>query len=113
MQGNAENPLNTSNSLNSSTLNNCLYNPYNIVSPMMRAQIKLAGLEGLDVLEKSIAPEAATDMPRTKISVEREDDGLVVNIEAEDASSLRAALNSYLRWINLAMETKDMTSDSD
>ena len=75
---------------------------------MMRAQIKLADLEGLDVLEKSIAPEAATDMPRTKITVERVGDELIVDIEAEDASSLRATLNSYLRWLDLAIKTRDM-----
>lgn len=112
-----------------------------MVSSMMRARItltmgdddimerKMAGIDGLDVLEKSIAPEAATEMPRTNISVRRCDvgtgdgttgilptdtdraRGLEITIEAEDASSLRAALNSYLRWMNLAMETRDMASE--
>ena len=78
---------------------------------MMRARIRLADIDGLDILGKSISPEASRDMPRTKIKVEKVGDELVVDIEAEDISSLRAALNSYLRWLKLAMETREIIGE--
>ncbi len=58
-----------------------------------------------DVIAGSLSPELGEKIPRTSISVERRGDELAVKIEAEDQNALRAALNSYIRWMNVAEET--------
>ena len=58
-----------------------------------------------EVIAGSLSPELDEKIPRTSISVERSGDELSVKIEAEDQNALRAALNSYIRWMNVAEET--------
>ena len=57
------------------------------------------------VIEGSLSPELGEKIPRTKISVETREQEIVVRIEADDHNALRAALNSYIRWMNVAEET--------
>lgn len=61
--------------------------------------------EHADVVQGALSPELGERIPRTRISVGREGDEVVVRIDADDKNSLRAALNSYIRWINVAEET--------
>lgn len=58
-----------------------------------------------EVIAGSLSPELGEKIPRTTVSVDRNGDELVVKIEAEDQNALRAALNSYIRWMNVAEET--------
>jgi tRNA threonylcarbamoyladenosine modification (KEOPS) complex Pcc1 subunit len=58
-----------------------------------------------EVIAGSLSPELGEKIPRTTISVDRNGNELVVKIEAEDQNALRAALNSYIRWMNVAEET--------
>lgn len=58
-----------------------------------------------DVIERALSPELSEKIPRTKLSVTRGDGEVRIQIEAEDHTSLRAALNSYIRWANVAEET--------
>ncbi len=57
------------------------------------------------VIQGSLSPELGERIPRTSVEVEARDDEVVVRIEAEDQNALRAALNSYIRWMNVAEET--------
>jgi KEOPS complex subunit Pcc1 len=57
------------------------------------------------VIQGSLSPELGERIPRTRIEVERREDEIMVKIEAEDQNALRAALNSYIRWMNVAEET--------
>jgi KEOPS complex subunit Pcc1 len=57
------------------------------------------------VIQGSLSPELGERIPRTSVEVEARDDEIVVRIEAEDQNALRAALNSYIRWMNVAEET--------
>ena len=57
------------------------------------------------VIQGSLSPELGERIPRTRIEVERREDEITVKIEAEDQNALRAALNSYIRWMNVAEET--------
>ena len=54
----------------------------------------------------ALAPETGTDVPKTASHVSLEADAhgsaVRVEVEAEDLSSLRAAVNSYLRWVDAA-----------
>jgi len=56
------------------------------------------------IVSGALSPELTDRIPRTKVLVESDDRHVVVRIEAEDHNSLRAALNSYIRWMNVAEE---------
>ena len=50
----------------------------------------------------ALGPEASRDVPRACARVSADGPVLRLEITAEDSSSLRAAVNSYLRWVKLA-----------
>ena len=55
----------------------------------------------LEIVFKALKPEV--DKPatmRSRAKLEKDDNFLVLKVEARDAVALRAALNAYLRWIN-------------
>lgn len=52
----------------------------------------------------ALAPETQADVPKTTGRATLEPDGVRVLLVAEDLSSLRAAVNSYLRWIDAAQK---------
>ncbi len=55
----------------------------------------------LEALIKALTPEVQKQIgTRSKVALSTEELTLIVNIEAEDTVALRAALNSYLRWVN-------------
>lgn len=55
----------------------------------------------LEIILKALGPEAKIPPTRRfKSILERESTFLVLRIEANDTTALRAALNAYLRWIN-------------
>ncbi len=56
----------------------------------------------------ALEPEARTaPTPRSKVLAERRGRSLVLTLEARDTSALRAAVNSYLRFVYLAVATLD------
>ena len=59
------------------------------------------------IVAGALSPELAEKIPRTSVSVQKGEDEVLVNIEADDQNALRAALNSYIRWINVAEETAE------
>jgi len=62
----------------------------------------------VQIVHASLAPEMKQKIPKTKITVKQEKNCLVLEIIAPDASSLRAASNSYLRWIQTAHMVHDL-----
>lgn len=58
-----------------------------------------------EVIIGALSPEMSEKIPRTKVTVEREGEKVTVKIDADDQTALRAALNSYIRWMNVAEET--------
>jgi tRNA threonylcarbamoyladenosine modification (KEOPS) complex Pcc1 subunit len=51
-----------------------------------------------------LRPEAAREVPRSSATLERKDPlTLALRLSAEDTGALRAALNAYLGWIQLAL----------
>lgn len=59
-------------------------------------------------LAQALAPEAAREVPRARARIsERADGTLAVEVEAADAGALRAAVNTYLGWLDLALATLD------
>ncbi|MDI6707913.1 MAG: KEOPS complex subunit Pcc1 [Candidatus Thermoplasmatota archaeon] len=55
------------------------------------------------ILRQALIPEGRREIPRTKIEIKAEKNKFLVRIEAHDTSALRAAINSYLRWIECAL----------
>lgn len=58
-----------------------------------------------EVVAGALSPELTERIPRTKVTVESRAGEVAISIEAEDQTALRAALNSYIRWTNVAEET--------
>jgi tRNA threonylcarbamoyladenosine modification (KEOPS) complex Pcc1 subunit len=57
----------------------------------------------LNALMHALTPEINKQITtRSKTTLTKEHQFLVLNVEANDTIALRAALNSYLRWINSA-----------
>jgi KEOPS complex subunit Pcc1 len=74
---------------------------------MPAATLKLATPDAA-VVFGALAPEAGRDIPRTRVHASLEDGDLVLRVEANDLSALRAALNSYLRWIMVAEQVNKL-----
>ena len=73
---------------------------------MMRASINIQEPGRSEFLAKTLKPETVRSIPRTSVDVDVEDGELVIRVMAEDVNALRAALNSYIRWIKLALDTE-------
>ena len=75
----------------------------------MRAVVTYLG-PGAEVLRASLAPEAGREIPRSRVTVRGDADVAEILVDAEDASALRAALNSYLRWAQVALDMHGMVT---
>ncbi len=71
----------------------------------MRAVLTFRGPSAA-VLRSSLSPEAGREIPRSRVTVGGAADVAEVVVEADDASALRAALNSYLRWAQVALDVR-------
>ena len=63
----------------------------------------------LEIVFKALKPEV--DKPatmRSRAKLEKDDNFLVLKVEARDTVALRAALNAYLRWINSMMNVLEV-----
>ncbi len=72
---------------------------------MPRATITLEGPEA-DVVRRALSPEAGRDVPKARVSVSGVGRKVHITIDAEDIGSLRAAVNSYLRWSDVATRVR-------
>lgn len=60
------------------------------------------------VIAQSLSPEIRHKIPKSNITFSVDAKKLTMTIESEDISSLRAACNSYLRWIQTALSVKQL-----
>ena len=60
------------------------------------------------IIADALAPEASQKIPKSSVDITVENTLLNLRISAEDVSSLRAACNSYLRWIQTAISVHDL-----
>lgn len=72
---------------------------------MRRATITFAGPDA-DVVHRSLRPEAGRDVPGARVTMRLVRDRLQLTIDAEDTGALRAAVNSYLRWAEVASRVR-------
>jgi tRNA threonylcarbamoyladenosine modification (KEOPS) complex Pcc1 subunit len=62
----------------------------------------------LAALITALTPEVQRQIgTRSKVTLSKETQILVLGVEAEDTVALRAALNAYLRWINSTLSVLD------
>jgi KEOPS complex subunit Pcc1 len=52
----------------------------------------------------ALAPEALDQVQRSEIRLETCEGGILLSVESEDVVSLRAALNTWIRLVKIAME---------
>jgi tRNA threonylcarbamoyladenosine modification (KEOPS) complex Pcc1 subunit len=60
------------------------------------------------LVAQSLSPELSQKIPKSSISFSFAKNELVLTIASEELSSLRAACNSYLRWIQTALAVKHL-----
>ena len=58
----------------------------------------------------ALDPESRREISRTAIDITPRDNGLTLRIMAEDTTALMAALNSYIRWVQVAIDTLSLTN---
>jgi tRNA threonylcarbamoyladenosine modification (KEOPS) complex Pcc1 subunit len=64
----------------------------------------------LKAVLEALKPETETSStPRSKVYMQTEDQTLILDFRAKDTSALRAATNSYLRLIVVAMNLQKFT----
>ncbi len=57
-------------------------------------------------IKASLEPEAAREVPRSRARVEAPDPSVVeIAVESRDVGAMRAAVNTYLGWVDLAART--------
>lgn len=57
-----------------------------------------------DRVYQALAPEALDQVQRSEIRLETCEGGIRLYVESEDVVSLRAALNTWIRLVKIAME---------
>jgi tRNA threonylcarbamoyladenosine modification (KEOPS) complex Pcc1 subunit len=65
----------------------------------------------IDRLARTLGPEAGREVPRAKARLVRDSPTrLILHIATRDTGALRAALNTFLGWIELASATEDVAA---
>jgi tRNA threonylcarbamoyladenosine modification (KEOPS) complex Pcc1 subunit len=68
-------------------------------------RLKIISEKQFQVVMNALKPETETSStPRSKVNLKTEDQNLVLEFMARDTSALRAAMNSYLRLIGVAIK---------
>ncbi len=67
---------------------------------MKKAVLSFPNTKSAEKTLESLKPEAEEPIKRTKIDISFAPPQ--IKIESEDTSAMRAALNSYLRWIDIS-----------
>ncbi len=69
-----------------------------------RAEVKIGGID--DTILRSIKPEEMGSISRAKVY--QSGGKLVLEVDADDVSDLRAAINSWLRLIKMSIEISEV-----
>jgi tRNA threonylcarbamoyladenosine modification (KEOPS) complex Pcc1 subunit len=73
-------------------------------------RLKFSSEKQLKVVLEALRPETDTSTTsRSKVHMKTENQSLVLEFNTKDTSALRAAMNSYLRLIGVAMNLQKLT----
>jgi KEOPS complex subunit Pcc1 len=75
---------------------------------MPRATLHFDSHSPQDLL-RALGPELGREIPKTRVDGLVEKGRVVLDIEATDLSALRAAINSYLRWVKITKDIEEFT----
>lgn len=76
-------------------------------------KIKFESLKDAEVVLKTIEPELqSAPSDRSSVNLNLSGNTLKLVIDAEDTPSLRASINSYLRWIILSCDVQNLKSNN-
>lgn len=67
---------------------------------MPTAKLRVSSVNSGNIVS-AIRPESGRELPRTRINVYLDGDTAAVDIDTDDTSAMRAALNSYLECIRI------------
>ncbi|MFW9810970.1 MAG: KEOPS complex subunit Pcc1 [Candidatus Thorarchaeota archaeon] len=73
-------------------------------------EIPLESKETAELLLAALSPETKSgpsDRATTNVSIR--DNVLVIKVEANDITALRAAMNSYIAWVSACLRTVELT----
>ena len=73
-------------------------------------EFNLGGSAG--VIYESLLPELGEDYQRTKTALILKDELIILNVEADDIVSMRAALNGWLRLVRISCEMSSIASNA-
>ena len=74
-----------------------------------KVRINLKSRREAEIVYRAIRPETlSSPTQRSRAEIIFDENTLILMIEASDTTALRAAINSYLRWIMLIDETYKM-----
>ena len=74
-------------------------------------QVHLSNANGAERLARTLMPEATREVPRARTSVIRIGETSVeIRLFARDTSSLRAAVNTFLGWVELVAHTEKVAA---
>ena len=72
---------------------------------MRRATILLETRDS-SLIHEALRPETGRDVPKARVTMRASPNRLTLTIDAEDTSALRAGVNSYLRWADVAARVR-------
>ena len=75
--------------------------------PEAKFIIQMNTKEEVNIIFESVKPEIKKKIANTDINLFNSGKNIFLNIKSKNTSSLRAACNSYLRWINIAHKVKN------
>ena len=80
-----------------------------VLAGMIVAEVRVDVSEGVSgLIGESLAPEVERPTSeRSKVMVSEVEGQVVISIEASDVVALRAAINSYLRWVGAILDVVD------
>ncbi len=61
-----------------------------------------------NIVYSAVLPEVKQRISKTRISLGHTDKKIILDISSEDVSALRAACNSFLRWVATVVDVKEL-----
>lgn len=71
---------------------------------LVLAEFEFEAGDNARIIYEALLPELAEDYQRTKTILTMKDNSLILNVEANDLVSMRAALNGWFRLIKITYE---------
>jgi tRNA threonylcarbamoyladenosine modification (KEOPS) complex Pcc1 subunit len=74
----------------------------------IKISLKLETSKDADVITKSLSPEIKKPIPNTKVEMNVQKNNVTLIIKSNQINTLRAASNSFMRWIQTALSVSNV-----